>query len=328
MKQFRIQRTIAQAVVTAGGFITLDLPRSYDYESLYLRLTGSVQVTTAATGGVRAEAPCQTIQRAEIVADGRNTISSAPYWYHVLAKYDRDGKMVQASRGVTPPTSVAIATYPIEALGVVDFATIEGERPKDSNLRTDGMQLFQLRLTFGNAADMFYPAGGVAAFVNCIVEVSTSELVELVDPATGTRTTPTLLKKTSFQELTVPTSNANQEIRLPAGNMIKSVLLRTEGAVNLGEPSTALLNNVQVASGVDVRMNMKAASLRAKNNLDFGVIQTGYYVADFTRNGGTQARLTELWDVTNQAEPKVLMDINGGAGYKLQAVVTEYLNAA
>ena len=323
-KQFRIQRTIAQAVVTAGGFITVDLPRGYDYESLYLRLTGSVQVTTAATS-VRTEAPCQAIQRCEVIADGRNTIHSAPYWFSVLGKYDRDLKMSQASRGVTAPTAAAIATYPIEALGVIDFFTPDGERPKDSNFRTDGLQLLQLRLTFGNAIDMFVPGAGVAAFVNCTVEISTSEVVELTDAATGTRTNPVLLKKVSFQELTVPSSNVNQEVRLPAGNMIKSVLVRTEGVTTTGEPTIAMINNLIAASGVDVRVNMRGASLRGKNNDDFGIIQNGYYIADFTRNGGVQARLSELWDVTNQAEPKIIMDINGGAGYKLQAVVTEFL---
>jgi len=323
-KQFRIQRTISQAVVAAGGFITVDLPRGYDYETLYLRLTGSVQVTTAAAS-VRAEAPCQAIQRAEVIADGRNTIFSAPMWYATLGKYDRDLKQVQTSRAITPPTAAAIATYPIEALGVIDFFTPDGERPKDSNFRTDGLQLLQLRLTFGNAIDMFVAGAGVAAFVNCTVEISTSEIVELVDAATGQRTNPVLLKKVSFQELTVPSSNVNQEVRLPAGNMIKSVVVRTEGATTLGEPSTAMINNLIAASGVDVRVNMRGASLRGKNNDDFGYIQSGYYVADFTRNGGVQARLSELWDVTNQAEPKITMDINGGAGYKLQAVVTEYL---
>ena len=55
-KQFRIKRTYVQAAVTAGGFLTVDLPRGYDYESIHMRLTGSVQVTTLATS-VRAEAP-------------------------------------------------------------------------------------------------------------------------------------------------------------------------------------------------------------------------------------------------------------------------------
>ena len=322
-KQFRIQRTIAQIPVSAGGFATLDLPRGYDYESLYIRLTGSVVVSTGATS-VRDEAPCQAIQRCEVVADGRNTLHSAPYWFSTLAHVDRD--MRTTSRIVTPPTAASAATYAIEALGVIDFMTPDGERPKDSNFRTDALQLFQLRLTFGNALDMFVPGAGVAAFSNCTVEISTSEIVELVDSASGTRTVPVALKKVSFQEIGVAASNANQEVRLPAGNMIKSVMIRTEGLTTAGEPTTGMINNVQAYSGVDVRLNMKGASLRGKNNDDFGIVRPGYYALDFSRNGSGSARLSELWDVTNQAEPKIGMDVTGGANGKLQAVVTEYLS--
>lgn len=326
-KQFRIQRTYVQVPVTAGGFAIVDLPRGYDYESLYLRLTGSVVVSTGATS-VRQEAPCQAIQRVEIVADGRNTLHSAPFWFDVLGHYDRDLSF-NGSRATTAPTAASAATYPIEALGVVDFCTPDGERSKDSNFRTDGLQLFQCRLTFGNALDMFVPGAGAATFgAGTIVEISTSELVELPDPTTNTRTSPAALKKVSYQEVPVPSTNANQEVRLPAGNMIKSVLIRTEGLATAGEPSAGVLNNLQVFSGVDVRINMKGASLRGKNNSDFGPIPTGYYIADLSRNGGVTARLSELWDVTNQAEPKISGDVVGGATVKLQAVVTEYLALA
>lgn len=318
-KQFRIQRTYAQIPVVAGGFALIDLPRGYDYETLFLRLTGSVSVSVAGTA-VRAEAPCQAIARVELVADGRNTLHSAPYWNYVLAHYDRR-QTQNGARATTPPTSAAIATYIIESNGAVDFFTPDGIRPKDSNFRTDGLQLFQLRLTFGNAADMF--VGATAAFVGgLMVEVSTSEIVELADPTTNVKTVPVALKKVSFQEIGVPSTNANQEIRLPAGNMIKSTLLRAEIS---GEPSVAVLNNLQAFSGVDVRLNMKAASLRAKNNNDFGFVQPGYYVADYSRNGSDTASLSELWDVTNQAEPKISLDVIGSATTKIQAVVTEYI---
>jgi hypothetical protein len=320
-KQFRIKRTYATAIVTAGGFVTVDLPRGYDYESIHLRLTGSLVVSVAGSA-VRAESPCQAIARVEVVADGRNTLFSAPFWACTLGKYDRSNMLESGSRVTTPPTSAAIATYAIEANGVIDFMTPDGDRPKDSNFRTDGLQLFQLRLTFGQAADLL--VGATSTFLNCTVEISTVEMIELPD-AQGVRTSPVALKKVSFQELAVPTTNANQEIRLPAGNMIKSVLLRTEGGVTAGEPGATVLNNLQVFSGVDVRANLKSASLRALNNNDYGQLTPGYYVVDLSRNGSPSARLSELWDVTNQAEPKISMDITGGATVKAQVVTTEYL---
>jgi len=322
-QQFRIKRTYATVAIVAGGFATIDLPRGYDYESIHIRAYGTVNVTAAATS-VRAEAPVQCISRVELVADGRNTLFSAPFWFATLGKYDRPSMLESGARVTTAPTAATIASYPFEANGVIDLMTPDGERPKDSNFRTDGLQLFQLRLTFGNALDMFVPGAGAATYTTANVEISTVELVEIPD-ANGQRTTPSALKKVSFQEIAVPTTNANQEIRLPAGNMIKSVVLRTEGGVTAGEPGATVLNRLQVFSGVDVRVNSLSAAIRGQNNNDFGQLTAGYYVADLARNGSSTARLTELWDVTRQAEPKISMDITGGANVKAQAVVTEYL---
>lgn len=320
-QQFRIKRTYATVAVVAGGFATIDLPRGYDYESVHIRAYGIVQVTGAAAS-VRAEAPVQCISRCELVADGRNTLFSAPFWFATLAKYDRSNMLETGARCVTAPTAAGVASYPFEANGVIDLMTPDGERPKDSNFRTDGLQLFQLRLTFGNPGDMF--VGGTAVYTSANVEISTVELVELPD-ANGQRTSPVALKKVSFQEIAVPTSNANQEIRLPAGNMIKSVVLRTEGGATAGEPAATSLNRLQVFSGVDVRLNSLAAAIRGQNGNDYGQLTAGYYVADLARNGSGFAKLSELWDVTRQAEPKISMDITGGANVKAQAVVTEYL---
>ena len=321
-QQFRIKRTYATVAVVAGGFATVDLPRGYDYESIHIRAYGTVNVTTAFTA-VRAEAPVQVISRCEVVADGRNTLFSAPFWFSTLARYDRTSMLESGARVVTAPTAATVAAYPFEANGVIDLMTPDGERPKDSNFRTDGLQLFQLRLTFGNPGDMFVGAG-VAAYTAANIEISTVEMVELPD-ANGERTSPVALKKVSFQEIAVPTTNANQEIRLPAGNMIKSVVLRTEGAVTQGEPTATVLNRLQVFSGVDVRLNSLGAAIRGQNNNDYGQLTAGYYIADLARNGSPSAKLSELWDVTRQAEPKISMDITGGATVKAQAVVTEYL---
>lgn len=323
MQQFRIQRLIATMQVVAGTPLTQDLPRGYDYEALQLRINGSVQVTTAGTA-VRAEAPCQAVPRVEIVADGRNTLVSAPFWFGCLAHYDRRSNE-SGSRSTTPPTAAAIATYAVEANGVFDFQTPDGIRGKDSNFRTSALQLFQLRLTFGQAADMFTGAT-VANFVAGFnVEISSSEMVEIMDPTTKTQTTPRLLKKISFQEIAIPASNVNQEVRLPAGNLIKSIVIRTAGSVTADEPATNILNKVQLSSGVDVRMFMTAAGLRGKNNSDFGAIQAGYYIADVTRSGDWLGNLSELWDVTNQAEPKLICDVTAAGSSKMQVVTTEYL---
>lgn len=324
-KQFRILRQVASIPVTAGGFATQDLPRDYDYETVFLRIRGDIVVSTGATS-VRAEAPCQVVPRIEIIADGKNNIYSAPFWAASLARYERPVNAYGA-RATTPPTAATAATYTVEALAAIDLMSVDTVRPKDTNLRSLGMSLLQLRLTFGNALDSFVPGSGVATFSNMYVDVFIQQMVEAPDEQ-GNMTSPIALKKVSYQEIALASSNANQEVRLPAGNLIKSVVVRTDGAATAGEPSTAVLNNAQLTAGVDVRYNLKGDHIRAKNNLDYGRMQSGYYVLDITSKGQAPGNLTDLWDVAGAAEPKIIMDVTGGANVKSQIVVTELILAS
>lgn len=322
--QYRVLRKVASVPVTAGGFATLDLPRDYDYESIFLRVNGSIVVSTGATS-VRAEAPCQVVARAEVIADGKNNIFSAPFWFAALGNYSRPGIQYNA-RALTPPTAATAATYAVEALGAIDLMTCDSVRPKDSNFRSSGLSLFQLRMTFGQALDSFVPGSGVATFSGMYVDVFVQQLVEVPD-AQGQMSMPVALKKVSYQEIGLTSSNANQEIRLPAGNLIRSVVVRTEGSTTAGEPANAILNNAQLAAGVDVRYNLSGANIRMKNNQDYGQIATGIYVLDLTSKGASAINLTDLWDVTGAAEPKLIADVAGATNNKLQAVITEYIMA-
>jgi len=324
-RQYRIQRKVAQIPIVAGGFGLQDLPRSYDYEALFFRINANLQVTVAATT-VRAEAPVQLVPRVEIVADGKNTLLSAPFWFLGLANVWRD-VIFSGGRVTTPPSAVGVATYAVEAIGVHDFMTADGVRPKDSNFRTSALSMFQTRLTFGQPGDPF--VGGTVNFFGVNqVNVFTAEIVEL--PASdGSYATPIALKKVSFFTQTFAASNANAEMRLPAGNLIKSVVLRTDGTVTAGEPGVGILNNAKLQSGVDVRLDYIGADLRAKNNADFGgTILAGYYILDVTAKGTGKINLSDLWDVTGQAEPKVIVDETvGAAATTITAVVTEYILA-
>lgn len=319
-QQSIIKRSLAVIPYVAGGFATLDLPRAYDYGTIGIRITGTVNVTTAATS-VRAEAPCQLIQRMEVVADGKNTLYSAPFWFSAFGNLKRNANN-SGARVTTPPSSAAVGSYAVEALGFIDFASIGAIRPKDSNYRSSGLSLFQLRFTFGQPGDIF--VGGAATVTNLNIEVYSVETIEIPD-SKGVVSTPVCMKKVSYQEIAVLANNANQEVRLPAGNQIAQVLVRTEGVTTAGEPSWSMLNNAQLASGVDVRINMRSGQVRALNNSDYGAVPTGIYVLDFLATGVSPEYLTNIWDVSGQAEPKLILDVNGATNNKLQAVVTEYI---
>lgn len=304
-QQNRIRRRAFQVPYTPNGSVTVDLPRGYDYESMLVRLAGSIVVSTA-YAGILAEAPTQLIKRIEIIADGKNTIASLPFNFLVNGNFQRTRSGV-----MTAPTAATAATYAVAAEGVLDFATVDGLRPKDSNFRTAGLSLLQMRFTFGNPGDVFYGAGAATAS-NINIDVVLAEMVEYADPKSGKVTTPIALLKRAYQDITVASANANQQIILPVGNLMRGVVIRTEQD---GVPLESILNNVQLASGVDVRLNVPAADLKAINKLDYGqAIPTGFYVADLMSGGAqTGAKLSDAWDLTSASEAKLILDVNSPA---------------
>lgn len=317
-RQFTLKRQIGNVAIVSGGFGTIDLPRDYDYQAICLRINASLQVTGAAAS-VRAESPVQLVPRVEVIADGKNNIASAPFWAFCQGNVDR--LLTQSgARMTTPPSGTGVATYAVEAIGIIDLSFFQGVRPKDSNFRSAGLSLLQLRLTFGAAGDAF--VGGTVVYSGApVVEVWVCQMVER-----GGADRREVLKKVSFQEIAIQASNANLELQLPAGNHIQRVLLRTDGLVTAGEPSTGVLNKLQLSSGVDVRHSLSGAQVRAQNNADYGQVQAGYYVADFTKTGwGGNIKLADLWAVRGNAQPKAILDVVGGANVKAQAVTTEFI---
>lgn len=319
--QIRITRDIARVPVIPGGFQTIELPRQYDLESVQLRLSGSLQVTGAATA-VRAESPTQLIQRIEITADGKNSIYTAPFSFATFASMRGRPSQQYGSRQVTPPSGTGVATYAVEAIGSIDCSLLNGVRPKDTNFPTRGLSLWQMRLQFGQAGDAFV-GGTVAISGTMYVDVSVTEILEVADES-GKVTAPGAIKKTSFQRVNLSASNAQQEVRLPAGNTIAAVTVRTEGAVTAGEPSVVQLNKLTLANQQDVRFIMTGGNLRAKNNQDYGYVMPGYYIADLGAPGFAQFRISEGWDVRASAEPKAILDVNGSPN-GMADIVTEEL---
>lgn len=329
-QQYRIKRRIAS--ITSGiadnAVFTIDIPRGYDIESLFFKVTATANVTTAGAA-VRAMAPTQIVKRFELIADGKNTIASVPGWY--LAK-----NSCRSMFGLmTPPTAASIAAYQVEFFGSLDQALIDGVRPKDSNLRTSGMSLLQGRFTMGACVDLFTgsPAG---TFTALTVEVYTVETIELAD-SKGAVTSPLYLQKRSYQDIAIPASNANQQIVLPIGNALRGVLLLA--TVN-GEPSNAVINNIQLASGVDVRVNMPGNAVQRMNQIDqsaIGILSnttlwasstqmpTGLYEVDLMTNGPRDVNVTNAWDLSKASEAKMILDVTGGAGYQITAVTTEFI---
>lgn len=311
MRQYRIKRLVQRLALSESNIATVDLPRGYDLESVFLRLSGGLQVTVAGSA-VRAESPCQAIARVELVADGKNTIASFPF-----TLLNQCNVFARSAPIRTPPSNFTIATYQVAAGARLDLASIDGSRPKDSNLRTSGMQLLQLRVTTAAAAACF--VGATANFSSLFLDVYTSELVEIADKD-GEITQPLFLVKRTYQDVAFTASNTNMEVPLPVGNIMRGVILRGEGAVTAGEPSDSVINNISLRSGVDVRYNLSYLNSReeARQNYGIGALPTGYTVADLMCNGGLEGnRASEGWDLAQASEAKCVLDVTGAANTKV-----------
>ena len=319
--QYRIKRRIAQVPVTENGVITIDLPRGYDYEALAFRLYGTINVTTNYTT-VRAENPAQLIKRIEVIADGKNTLHSVPFVMLNRANVFRRGQL----GSLTPASAATIAAYAIEATAVIDMGIMDGIRSKDSNLRTSGMSLLQCRFTFGANSDCFTGAG-VGNITNMFVDVFSSEMIELPDPQTGAITQPLYLQKRAYQDVVFSASNANMQVILPVGNIMRGVWIRGEGFTAAGEPQDTVINNIILASGVDVRLNLPYLDLRAINKMDYDstTIPVGICIADLMEEGGYNVQASEGWDLTNASEAKLTLDVNGSANTKITVVTHELI---
>lgn len=317
--QLRIKRKVSQNVVTENGALLVDMPRGYDIESIIFRIYGTIVVSTGYTA-VRSEAPVQLIKRIELIADGKNTVASVPFVMLNRANVFRGGQL----GSLQAPTAASAATYTVSASGTLDQQLIDGIRPKDSNLRTSGMSLLQLRFTFGSIADCFTGGAGVAT-MSMNLDIIASELIEL-EAKSGEVTSPLYLLKRSYQDIAFTTSNGNMEIPLPVGNVMRGVCLRAEGATTAGEPSDAVLNNVSLRSGVDVRLNVPYLDLRELNKMDYHVdtLPVGICIADLMSSGSDAgARASEGWDLTQASEAKLVLDVNGGANTKVTAMTME-----
>ena len=324
-RQFRIKRLVNQVAVVEGGFATLDLPRGYDIETIGYRLNGTLNITTTETGVIRAESPIQIIRRVEVIADGKNTLESV--------RGDMMNRGVMALRrgqlgSLVPPTALAVAAYPIMASFAIDQSMVDGLRPKDSNLRSSGMQLLQTKFTFGLAQDTFTPVAGASNLSNTFVNVWTSELVEIPDPNTRQITRPLFLMKRSYQDIAISASNAALDVVLPIGNIMRGVIFRAEGFTTGGEPDNSTLVGIILRSLTDVRLNMSYLDLREQNKFDYGIVTlpTGIAIADIMANGQEGGvRATEGWDLTRASEAKATLNVAAGTASKISLLVIELL---
>ena len=327
----KLLRQVATPTFSAGNVVGVDIPRSYDLNSIMVEITASLTVATANATGVRSYAPAQLVNNFQLIADGSRALDQVPGILAAVGNFQRNWM-----REVTPPSAATIAgsPYAIRALYQLDRATIDSMlRPKDSALHTQApfMSLLQLQITFGNLADIFN-IGSATISGTPTVTVYVDETREF-DPADANEAR--MVRRRSYQQATFTASQSAYQFNLPVGNYIRAVLFYctdTVGGVT-NEPINTVLTNVILKSGADVRLNLPFLALRSKNAADqrlFGSatiagLPTGFGVADLCMDAGRGFDGSKLWDLRGASEAKAEIVITSPTAATVWIAIDEYV---
>jgi hypothetical protein len=352
--QQRVKRLVQSQAWAVNTLVTVPLPRNYDLESVYITITGTENYPAALVAAcVRSDAPFGLITRIEVIAEGRQTLFSVPGYVMGMANIRRHRRPTYRERAeswnnhqnpplvYTAPTSTMPTSTSVAFAGTIclDFQNIQGFRPKDTVLRTGGLQTLDLKLTFGDQTSLFYPAAASATpfaapalgstlptLTNYTITpgtlfVNISEVQELADPQTGQISSPTSVQRWSNQQINLPSVQTNLQTLLPTDNFVGMVLLTTKIS---GESIDGMISGARLQRGVDVRYNIDVPVLRGLMQMDSDwAMQPGFMALDIMGAGNQFVKISEAWNLQGGADTRIGVDVvAAGAGTTSTADIT------
>lgn len=161
----------------------------------------------------------------------------------------------------------------VMSLAIIDLQTVFGKAPVDTALIARLFSSIELRARVGGAADL--EAGADAAtFGDFRIDVTLNEVVNLKEGFGR------FVKKVSFIERQVTTTQTEFVIPLPTGNMIKKIWVR---ALSNCDPLGTIINNLKVMVGGEVLYDEDAITCRGEQlpRDQLNTNPTGYYEVRF-----------------------------------------------
>lgn len=294
----------------AGGSDTIDLPIGLMAESIQLYFQGTI-TNTVAWAGVRSEGIAKLIKRVQIMINGE-TIHELSGEALTHGNFARKGGVIKAN----PLPAVGVQN--VEVVGFLDMAAIAHFNPKDSILNTRGARMFQLRIVWGQLADVFTGAGTSTAALTLSALVRQTK--EFGDEF-GYVKEPEVRRLTRFTERPY-TSSTVDRFQLDPNVMYRGLVLRCESG---GELSTAVLNNVRVMVGSEIPFDAPAPMIVDMNLHDNEFsLPPGYYFIDFAPAAGGMPKMSDFLDLYGHSDAYLVLDANGGPTNKVQIVSHEF----
>ena len=315
-QQIRTQNFVQSVPYVPGGIATIQLPRMSDVETYLLDLVGTFTYPAGATGALRTLGPQALVSRVELIADGKTTVLSAPGWAFGIAS-DRtfEGSGGGSYMQMTSPAANALGT--LQTQFYVDLMQFDGIKPKESNLRARNLSILELKITFAPWSECFVDPASVPTVYNVNVFVDANYCTEL-DPET---TKPAFLVKRTSQIIGAESSNSAYQVRLPSGNIIRSVKFYTH--IN-GVATDTILQNVTASNGIDTRVVSSARALRVRQR-GYKAPTTGFLELDFARQLRGDVLISNAWAVPSPSEPILTLDYAGGPGRRIEMVISEIM---
>lgn len=288
--------------------ITVEMPTSYDLNSVIVEVSGTITVGTAGTYHVNAVE--RLVDRIDLLSDGKNKFTETTGLMSALGNFERG-----CQKNVTQITA-GTGAKAIVSTHRLDRVNADGPRPKDSALHAypPYMSKMQLVVKTNAFSKMEVTAGTLAVSSHTLkvkVYVLETQEFDLKAQREGR-----FVKQESLSILTVDATTTSQRLKLPTGSLM------TRGAKlyalnDTGVLDDTIINNVILKSGVDVRMNLTRNALISANIADYELLAgqrpTGFYFADLCEDGF----LNKLWDTRGLSELDLELDVtkpSGGTG--------------
>jgi hypothetical protein len=271
-------RTISSSVPTipfdAGNVRSVELPRSFLYRNIAVRLTGSLNNTAAVVHN--ALSPLPLIQKLELVADGRKilwTAAGMDLWElcHLIR-----GKAPEVN---PPPTGIG-ATQAFSASLVIENSAVRMQFPADSMFDPREYEKIELRVTWGTITNL------VTVPANSSVNAATQLDVQIQQTTVGVEHIG-FNRVIQFDEQTVPAASSNFTFNVPRAGLLSGILIRSAtSSAGIVTPVDSIVNFVTLKSDNSFNHADRLSwnTLKARNVVEFqldtaAINQTGAALA-------------------------------------------------
>lgn len=326
-----VDRTVgapAAAGYAANAQVDQDLPRVAVYDSLWIRVNGTLTNTGYAGAPTKfAETPMNIVQSLQVIATGslQDTIKSIdlPWAY-------RQTQFLEGTAPFTSDVGTTNAAFAFECGARLYFRNMRSVNPLATLLDARRLSGLTLRTIWRDQTSLVTGgSGGSSALSATQLTAIAREYYDM--PAAAANAKFAYLKE---QQRSFAIAGSQQEYlisNLPVGNRYRRICFKgTVGSTTFADNSDALFNlaasqNVKIRDGSTFPLNVGYFAQRAEDKQLYRVeaMPAGYCVWEPVKLG-TDA---EMYDARAKRQLEALVDVNftGGQTNTLQLTTVEYV---